>query len=90
MTKCPSIFDGNIFALDETRFTQAWNAANKCLELSGERPLMKPMTGIVGCCARAASGHIAAEPNINLINSRRRIAFPEAQEGASYWIKQQL
>src|SRR5262249_27543745 len=31
---------------------------------------MKPITGIAGCCARAASGHAAAPP-INVMNSRR-------------------
>jgi hypothetical protein len=30
------------------------------------------MTGIAGCCARAASGH-AAEPPRSQMNSRRRI-----------------
>src|SRR5262249_11993682 len=29
-----------------------------------------PMTGIAGCCARAASGHAAAPPS-NVMNSRR-------------------
>src|SRR5262249_50761950 len=32
-----------------------------------------------GCCARAASGHTAAEPAIPLMKSRRRIAAPKAQ-----------
>src|SRR5262245_54527247 len=29
------------------------------------------MTGIADCCARAASGHVAATPPIKQINSRR-------------------
>jgi hypothetical protein len=29
-----------------------------------------PITGIVGCCARAASGHAAAPPS-SVMNSRR-------------------
>jgi hypothetical protein len=37
-----------------------------------------PITGIAGCCARAASGQAAAEPTIPLMQSRRRIAFPKA------------
>jgi hypothetical protein len=30
----------------------------------------KPITGIAGCCARAASGHAAAPP-MSAMNSRR-------------------
>jgi hypothetical protein len=37
-----------------------------------------PITGIAACCARAASGHAAADPAIAVRNSRRRIAFPRA------------
>ena len=49
-------------------------------------PLKKPMTGIAGCCARAASGQAAAEPTIPLMKLRRRIAFPKAQDHANYAI----
>src|SRR5262245_30529059 len=35
------------------------------------------------CCARAANGHVAADPVIiPAMNSRRRIASPEAQDYA--------
>ena len=40
--------------------------------------MIKPITGIAGCCARAASGQAAAEPTMPM-KSRRRIAFPKAQ-----------
>jgi hypothetical protein len=33
----------------------------------------------MGSCARAASGHVAAAPPINKMNSRRLIVAPEAQ-----------
>jgi hypothetical protein len=33
----------------------------------------------LGSCARAASGHVAAAPPINKMNSRRLIVAPEAQ-----------
>jgi hypothetical protein len=33
-------------------------------------PPSNPITGIVGCCARAASGHAAAAPR-SVMNSRR-------------------
>ncbi|MCA6112655.1 hypothetical protein [Bradyrhizobium cenepequi] len=42
------------------------------------------MTGIAGCCARAASGQVAAELVISLMNSRRFIVFPEAQAHANW------
>jgi 1,4-alpha-glucan branching enzyme len=32
------------------------NAARRCMESLGERALRNPITGIAGCCARAASG----------------------------------
>jgi len=31
----------------------------------------RPITGIAGCCARVASGHAAAAPPSNDMNSRR-------------------
>jgi hypothetical protein len=36
---------------------------------------MIPITGI-GCCARAANGHTAADPAIPVMKLRRRIAYP--------------
>jgi len=44
----------------------------------------------VGCCARVASGHAAAAAPKSLMNSRRLITSPEAQDGASYLINRQL
>jgi hypothetical protein len=32
---------------------------------------MTPITGIAGCCARAASGHAAAAPLSSVMNPRR-------------------
>jgi hypothetical protein len=45
---------------------------------SGDRVLMKPTNGMLGCCARTASGQVAAAPPISVMNSRRFIASPEA------------
>src|SRR5262249_31555523 len=39
---------------------------------------MNPMTGIAGCCARVAGGHVTAEPTTTLMKSRRLIAFTKA------------
>src|SRR5262249_20370397 len=46
--------------------------------------LMKPMTGITGCCARAASGHAAAPPPTSVMNSRRLIVAPRGQNHAPH------
>jgi len=43
---------------------------------------MNPMIGSLVCCARAASGHVTAEPVTTLMKSRRRIAFSKAQDCA--------
>jgi hypothetical protein len=40
------------------------------------------MTGIAGCCARAASGQAVANAPITLKKSRRRIAFLKALKTA--------
>jgi uncharacterized protein YchJ len=38
------------------------------------------MTGIAGCCARAASGHAAAAPPNSVMKSRRLMgAYPTAK-----------
>src|SRR5262249_19288180 len=45
-------------------------------DVAGERT---PTTGIVRCCARAASGHVMAEPATTLMKSRRRITAPKVR-----------
>src|SRR5215813_10725166 len=42
------------------------------------------MTGIAPCCARAASGHAAAAPPSNEMNSRRFIALTQTQGSWQY------
>ena len=42
---------------------------------SGEPLWRNPITGIVGCCARAGSGHAAAPPS-RAMNSRRLMGKP--------------
>jgi hypothetical protein len=39
--------------------------------MAGERALSNPITGIAGCCARAASGHATAAPPSSAMNARR-------------------
>jgi putative ABC transport system substrate-binding protein len=45
--------------------------ADERAELSVDRPLTKPTTGIAACCARAASGQTAAAPPSSVMNVRR-------------------
>ena len=47
---------------------------------SGDRVLMKPTTGMLGCCARTTSGQPTAAPPRSVMNSRRLILAPEAQD----------
>jgi hypothetical protein len=35
------------------------------------------------CCARAANGHVAADPVIPVMKSRRRIGFPKTHDRVS-------
>ena len=42
-----------------------------------------PITGIAGCCARAASGHAAAAPPSSVMNSRRFIRSPRRRGRAA-------
>jgi hypothetical protein len=43
---------------------------------------VEPDSGIVGCCARAASGHVAAAPPSSVMNSRRLMRSPLLRLGA--------
>src|SRR5262249_26777153 len=55
----PAEFDRHVVAVDEPGFLQT---------VADSR---NPITGIAGCCARAASGHAAANPPSAASNSRR-------------------
>jgi hypothetical protein len=47
----------------------------------------KPITGIVGCCARAASGHAAANPATPTMRSRRLMGSPSDRPGTvPHWL----
>ena len=50
---------------------------------AGDALLRKPITGIAGCCARAASGHAAAAPPSRLTNSRRLMPGMGSLPGAA-------
>jgi hypothetical protein len=57
-----AVFDHDVLALDEACFLQA--LAERGHQVSGIVSRRKLITGIAGCCARAASGHAAAPPSV--------------------------
>jgi hypothetical protein len=54
--------------------------------LYGMSAATRRMGLVLLCCARKVSGHAVADPTIALTKSRRRIAFPKAQDYANYVI----
>ena len=57
-----------------------------CVGPAADVPSRYPITGIAGCCARAASGHAAAAPPRSVMNSRRFIRSPRRRAAiASRW-----
>ena len=57
-----------------------------------QRPPSVPRCGAAGwaCCACVVSGHATVDPAITLMNSRRLMCHPQAQETASYRFKRVL
>ena len=79
----PAIFDRDVLRPRHSRLRSS---------LGGIRPrwsrrvpsgtlLRNPITGIAGCCARAASGHAAAAPPSSVMNSRRCIIRSPRRRG---------
>jgi hypothetical protein len=67
----------NALAVDITQLAQLLpNCCPNCSE-PGDSTSRTPMVGNFGCCARATSGQVAAEPTVTLMKSRRLIAFLE-------------
>jgi hypothetical protein len=72
----PMVLDRRVLALEIAGFVESFTERS---EVSADRPLTKPTIGIVGSCARAASGHDAAVPPIRVMNSRRLIRSAHLQ-----------
>jgi hypothetical protein len=53
------------------RLGEMRNAARRLAMPPDDLLSRKPITGITGCCARAASGHAAAAPPSSVMNLRR-------------------
>src|SRR5262249_53234978 len=69
----PAVFDHDVLALDiagvfET-LARNWSASI----VSGDLGSRNPITGIAGCCARAASGHAAPAPRMTVTIGRRKL-----------------
>ena len=77
------LMPANVITLVHLSIFSAMNLANSSGEFggAGERPLTNPTTGIVACCARAASGHAVATPPSSDTNSRRLIRSPHRRLG---------
>jgi hypothetical protein len=79
-----TIFNRNISAFDEATLAQALIKRGQELCICICRPdAQKPITGIAGCCARAASGHVvaAAAPPSGVMISRRPIIRSPRRRG---------
>ena len=69
----PTILNRNVLALSVAGFLQRLEkGCDVVVVIISDWALRYPITGIVGCCARAASGLAAALPS-PAMNSRRRI-----------------
>src|SRR5262245_20690227 len=70
----PAKFDRAVVAVDQPGFLQAVTNADTRYTVSAEvLASRKPITGIDGRCARAASGQVAAAPPSSVMNVRRCI-----------------
>ena len=68
------VLNGDVLALNEAGFTQSTVEFFCCsTAVFSEVELRNPISGIVGCCAFAARGHVTVEPAMSLMNSRRRV-----------------
>ena len=79
----PAVFDRDVLTFDIAGLLQALTECGhtKARAAAGGPPLRKPITGIAGCCARAASGHAAAPPS-SVMNSRRFTRSPRRRAGS--------
>jgi hypothetical protein len=50
------------------------------LSSMGARPIRRNDGRIDACCARAASGHVTAAPPRSVMNSRRLMRSPQAED----------
>jgi hypothetical protein len=59
----PAVFDRHILTIEVPGLVQAFvKRGNVSANVEADALCRNPITGIAGCCARAASGHAAAPP----------------------------
>src|SRR5450759_4525185 len=76
----------SLFSFTFDRFSAAaFSCARSLAAGFAEGPIVK-----LWLCAMAASGHAAAAPPISVMNSRRLMSDPQAQETALYRLKRVL
>src|SRR5262249_35478426 len=67
----PAIFDCRVVALDVASLAEPLRKAANRFDITLAEPVARyPITGIAGCCARAASGNAAAAPPSSVMKSR--------------------
>ena len=85
LTLRPAVFDRHVLALDIAGLLQALakRAHAGPRTSSADAASRNPITGIAGCCARAASGHAAAAPPSSVMNSRRSHSITSSARASS-------
>src|SRR5262249_55207228 len=82
----PAIFDRHVLALDIAAVLEALaECAHTVRKRVGDVPPRNPITGMAGCCARAASGHAAAAPPSSVMNVRRFTRSPRRRPREACW-----
>ena len=67
----PAVCDRDVLAFDKAGLLQALAKCAQTVRARVDVEPRNPITGIAGCCARAASGQATAAPPNNVMNSRR-------------------
>ena len=81
----PAVFDRHVLALDVAGSLSGPDEMRADVReiVSDDEVLRNPITGIVGCCARAAIGHAAAAPPSSVMNSRRLHSITSSARASS-------
>jgi len=83
LVEFPSIVAAVECAVAVQKLMAERNADVPDAESSAERLLRNPITGIAGCCARAATGDAMAAPPSTAMNSRRLIRSPRRRAASA-------
>jgi hypothetical protein len=83
----PAIFNSQILTLNVTRLFQPLAKCDQLLMIRAGEGHRNPITGTAGCCARAASGNVAAVPPIkgDELSPPHELPSVEAHNLAHHW-----